>query len=256
MPQLDERLIVRTPEAVDVELALAGLGSRGLAYLVDSLCKFILMLLSFIPMAAGTAGVAITVPLIFAVYFGYDPFFEVRRSGRTPGKRANGIRVVSLTGGPVTFRQSALRSVLRLVDEVTILMSAALAILISKKNQRVGDMAAGTLVVRETLGEIPDAQKGVLTRPIHLRRRKTQAAPPSVAPEGLLSAYQVSAVTDDELVAVRRFLERRSALPKDARLRLAQTIAGGISAKVVGQTEGMSAERLLEEVAMARSGLS
>ena len=256
MHSLDERIIIRTPEALDVELTLAGIGSRGLAQIVDLILKLGLMFLASIPLRFGTGGLAITLPLIFAVFFGYAVFFEVRRSGRTPGKRTNGIRVVSLAGGPVTFRQSALRSMLSLLDVITFSLAALVSIIATEKNQRLGDLVAGTVVIRDAFGEVPDSQKGVLMRPIHIGRRQKITDKPLPSGLGLLSGYQVSSVTDDELTAVRRFLERRAALPTEARTRLAEALAAGIASKVPAIPQELSAERFLEEVAMARSGLT
>jgi uncharacterized RDD family membrane protein YckC len=93
---------------------------------------------------------AIWVLLGFLLFVGYDVAFEVLASGRTPGKRLTGLRVVLENGGPVTFPASAVRNVLRLIDLLpgTYLVGIA-SILVSSRNQRLGDHAAGTLVVRD-----------------------------------------------------------------------------------------------------------
>src|SRR5206468_11279553 len=93
----------------------------------------------------------------FLVYFGYDVAFETLASGRTPGKRAAGLRVVRLGGEPVGFVASAVRNLGRLVDMQPGLLYAvgAATILFSRHNQRLGDLAAGTLVVRERRAPLP-----------------------------------------------------------------------------------------------------
>src|SRR5947209_19253285 len=86
----------------------------------------------------------------FALITFYDIFFEGFQSGRTPGKRLNGLRVVRVEGHPVNFLTSAVRNVIRPVDFLpTAYLLGAVVILATRKNQRIGDVIAGTLVVRE-----------------------------------------------------------------------------------------------------------
>ena len=93
----------------------------------------------------------------FVVIWGYDTLFETFNSGQTPGKKRLSIRVVSESGGGLSFRMAAIRNLLRIVDEGTLFLGALFSIAASPRNQRLGDMAAGTLVVRE---EAPDANAG------------------------------------------------------------------------------------------------
>ncbi|HVW34689.1 MAG TPA: RDD family protein, partial [Acidimicrobiia bacterium] len=158
----DDRLAIPTPEGVELELVLAGLGSRLVATLVDYLIKTALLLaLVFIGGAvagdeSGGFGAAVFIVASFAVFFVYDVAFETLASGRTPGKRAAGLRVVRLAGEPVGFVASAVRNLLRLVDSLPgIYAVGAACVLFSRRNQRLGDMAAGTLVVRERRAALP-----------------------------------------------------------------------------------------------------
>ncbi len=93
---------------------------------------------------------AIYVVVVFLFFWGYDVAFEVLASGRTPGKRWNGLQVVRSGGQPITFLPSATRNLLRLIDWLpSLYLVGIVSILASAKNQRVGDILAGTVVVRE-----------------------------------------------------------------------------------------------------------
>src|SRR5437867_9528930 len=141
----------------------------------------------------------------FLVWFGYDVAFETLASGRTPGKRATGLRVVRLGGEPVGFAASAVRNLLRLVDGLPgIYAVGAACILFSRRNQRLGDLAAGTLVVRERRAPLPGALPPV----------------PDFAVVDRYAAWDVSGVPAFELVTVRRFVGGRWQLGPAARGRL------------------------------------
>jgi uncharacterized RDD family membrane protein YckC len=174
----------------------------------------------------------------FLVQFGYDVLFETLGSGRTPGKRWTGLRVVMKSGGPVGFVASSVRNILRIVDALPgFYLVAILSVLFTSNNQRLGDLAAGTLVVRE--------------------RRQARALPPSAdsparptdADAGL---WDVSAVSADEVATVRRFLERRATLTPDARERLAHEMATRLAPKVAGPPRHWQAEAFLEYLVSAK----
>ena len=171
------------------------------------------------------------------LFVGYDVAFEVLASGRTPGKRLNGLRVVLETGAPVTFPASAVRNALRLID---ILPGAYLvgiaSILVSERNQRLGDHAAGTLVVRERKALPPEPRLRSYRRPVD-------------AP----AAWDTSAIGADELAAVRGFLARRDALTENARIQLATELAGRLRPKVGGGVADEAPELFLERLAAAKA---
>src|SRR5438874_7851272 len=120
----EDRLTLDTPEGVQLELTLAGVGSRFTAALLDYLIQLVILIalgLVFgygfgVTLGGGAWAAAIFFVLVFLVFNGYFIAFEVLASGRTPGKRWNGLRVVRESGAPVTFGASAVRNVLRLVD--------------------------------------------------------------------------------------------------------------------------------------------
>jgi uncharacterized RDD family membrane protein YckC len=238
--ELEDRITIATPEGVDLELTLAGVGSRFVSALVDFAIQLVLVV-AVTGIAAATGafgsgfGVAFAFIAGFLVFAAYDVLFEVFASGRTPGKRLNGLRVVRLDGSPVAFFTSAIRNVLRLVD---ILPGAYLvgiaAILVTRRNQRLGDLAGGTLVVRERT-EQPALQA----------LRRTQPLPTA-------DVWDVTGVTAAELAAVRGFLARRGELTFEARHRLAGDLARALRAKVVGAPENLGSEAFLERLAAAK----
>ena len=246
----EDRISIATPEGVDLQLTLAGLGSRSVARLLDQLVQTgvivavtllgSLLIGSTSDEGNGSGGAAAAgfLVLLFLVQFGYDVLFETLASGRTPGKRWSGLRVVRVDGGPVGFVTSAVRNLLRLVDFLPGVYAVGMvAVVASRRNQRLGDMAAGTLVVREA-------------------RTGTRAAAVPAASELAgehVPAWDVSAVTAEELATVRRFLDRRAALTVEARARLADDLAHRLRPKVVGPPPQLPPEQFLEELAAAKA---
>ena len=236
---------IPTPEGVELELVLAGVGSRLVATLADLVLKGIILLaLWIVGDALGGEGfvVALLVVASFLVWFGYDVAFETLASGRTPGKRAAGLRVVRLGGGPVGFLGSAVRNLLRLVDSLPgIYAVGAVCVLFSRRNQRLGDLAAGTLVVRERRAPLPGSLPG------------GDFGVADFAAADRYAAWDVSGVTPYELVTVRRFLERRWQLDPGARGRLGWELAERLRPKVAGAPPGLHPEQFLEALAEAKA---
>jgi hypothetical protein len=146
---------------------------------------------------------------------------------------------VRVDGSPVTFFTSAIRNVLRLVDILPFVapyLVGIVTILATRRNQRLGDVAAGTLVVRERT-ELPSL-------------RELRMPQPQPVPAG--NSWDVTGVTADELVAVRSFLARRYELTFEARYRLAADLAGALRPKVVGAPENLGSEAFLEKLAVAK----
>jgi uncharacterized RDD family membrane protein YckC len=240
--EIDDRLSIATPEGVDLELALAGLGSRFVAALLDALVQTALVAASALLLLAGIGGGignALFVVVVFLVFFAYDILFEVLASGRTLGKRWTGLRVVRVGGAPVGFLTSSARNVMRLVDILPGMYGVgAIAILATPKNQRLGDVVAGTLVVRERRAHVP-------------------AAPFDPRPSTALAAWDVSAVTAEELATVRSFLARRHDLDHAPRSALARTLAERLRPKVAGPTDEIRGdESFLEQLAAAKAARS
>jgi uncharacterized RDD family membrane protein YckC len=237
----EDVISIDTPEGVPLELTLAGVGSRFLAAIVDTAIQVAtLLVIVLLVSLAGGSGPVVAIGTIFGflVFLGYDILFETKASGRTPGKRVTGLRVVRRGGGPVGFRTSAVRNLLRIVDLLpTAYLVGIITILATKQNQRLGDLAAGTLVLREVKATVPMTPVG-------------PAAPELVEEVG---NWDVSGVTADELATVRRFLERRPGLTPAARARLAQELASRLYPKVIGPPAEVAAEHFLEQLVAAKA---
>lgn len=231
---------IATPEGITIDVQLAGVGSRFTAAIIDGLVQVGLFLaLSLAAAILGRVGAAVFVIGMFLVLSGYDVLFETFNSGRTPGKQWTGLRVVRTGGTPIGFFTACVRNLLRPIDFLPgFYLVGIVAILASGRNQRLGDMAAGTVVMRE--------RKGDRLEEVLLRRR------PSVPSEELL-AWDVSAVDDDELATVQKFLDRRASLAAAARYRLAWELASRLRPKVVGPPDDMEPEPFLECLSVAKA---
>lgn len=247
----EDRISIPTPEGVEVELVLAGLGSRFVAALLDglviggvlvSLWVVGVVVASPVDLAGGVVAAGLVIGS-FLVVFGYDTAFETLASGRTPGKRAVGLRVVRSGGDPPGFLAAAVRNLLRLVDFLPGLYAlGSLCILFTPRNQRLGDMAADTLVVRER-------RAGVAVPGWAARAGNRPAVPTGVS----TGVWDVSSITVDEVATVRRFLERRHGLDPAARRRLGQELADRLRPRVAGAPAGTSAEEFLEGLSAAKA---
>jgi len=235
----EDRLAIATPEGVEVELTLAGIGSRVIAGTIDVIIEILLLgalavLLHFL----GTIGTAVYASLYFAVIFFYDVLFEVLGGGKTPGKRWTGLRVVRAGGRPITFVRSALRNILRLIDILPIAYAIGMtAIFITPRNQRIGDLAAGTHVLRDRHGD---------------RRRGEAPTPLPSFDAGPAADWDVSAVSSADVATVRAFLERRHTLQPHPRSTLAAELATRLGPRVGGANE-QSDERFLEMLVAAKA---
>lgn len=246
--QLDERVTVATPEGVTIELVLAGLGSRFIARLLDTLIQAaVIFALAFAGFAASGNdfdGIAVAVTSVggFAMLFGYDIVLETLNNGRTPGKTAAGIRVTGTDGEPVTFVQSAVRNLLRLADFLPALyLTGSIAIVATGRDQRLGDLAAGTIVVRERFGG---------------RNGEGDPAAPVTVPLAQVATWDVSAIDGEELRVVRHFLERRLAMPWPVRTYFGSEIMRRLAPKVVGAPPDPHPEYLLEGIVVAKQSRS
>jgi uncharacterized RDD family membrane protein YckC len=240
--EFEDRIQIATPEGVDLELTLAGLGSRFVAQMLDLLVQAALAAAVAVGLGAiGGYGLAVVSVAIFAIVFLYQPFFELVAGGRSPGKRWTGLRVVMQGGEPVGLRASAVRNVIRILDFLPVAyLIGSVAILVSGRNQRLGDLAADTIVVRE--------RRGTATR---------QGGPSwlhaPVADTPASAAWDVSAISAGELAAVRSFLQRRDELTVDARNHLAGELVRRLQPKVAGVQPGVEGERFLETLAAAKA---
>ena len=237
--RLDDRVTIGTPEGVQLELVLAGLGSRFVARLLDSVIQLAIIIALAVGVGVSSAPGflrAIVAVLVFLVVFGYDVPFEVLNDGRTIGKMTAGIRVVGRQGEPIGFVTSANRNIMRIVDFLPILYAVGVVSIVSTgSDQRLGDLTAGTLVLR-------DKFPGIDEHP-----------PPITVPVAAVAAWDVSALDGDDVVTIRQFLDRRLALKADVRAYFANALAAQVAPKVAGAPYGAHPEYLLEGVVAAKS---
>lgn len=146
---LDTAYNIGTPEGVELRLPVAGLAPRSLAWLVDALIKFVtLTVLAIVLELLGDLGVGLHLLVVFALLWFYNVLFEVFNHGATPGKRALGLRVMNANGTPVGWSGSLIRNLIRFIDVLPGCYAfGCVAVLMSRQFQRLGDLAAGTIVV-------------------------------------------------------------------------------------------------------------
>ena len=245
--ELEDRLTITTPEGVELDLQLAGLGARYIAQVVDLAIKVAAIgLTALVLLAAGLTGLAIFLPAFFLIQYGYDVVFETFAGGRTPGKMAARLRVVRTGGEPVDFASSAIRNILRVVDGIPFsYVPGIVSILVTKRNQRLGDLAAGTIVIHE---ERPLPGPPPVWGPPGWG--PPQAPPPQ---PGWGPTWDVSAVSASDAAAVRSFLERRWTIDVRARGALAQQLAEALWPKVAGAPGGLPPEAFLEQLAQQKA---
>jgi uncharacterized RDD family membrane protein YckC len=245
----EDRMSIATPEGLELDLVLAGAGSRLIAALLDLLLKVALLVAVGVVTVWTSPGSGLLVAAwsitFFLVWFGYDVLFELTSGGRTPGKRWTGLRVLATDGSSVGAGASVVRNLLRLVDAIPgAYLVGIVLVALTKHHQRVGDLVAGTLVVRERrdLGRSPRAGASAGGQPLG----RTPA-------DDELATWDVSAVTAEEAATVARFLDRRHGLDPAARRRIAEQLASRLLPKVVGPAEAPVAERFLEDLVSAKS---
>ncbi len=212
-----------TPESVELEFTLAGIGSRAWALIIDYHVLGLIIGLFLIVWTtisvqlldfwtsifgdqAGLWSLAIAFFLFFAIYVGYFVFFEAIWQGQTPGKRVAKIRVVRDDGRPVGLQQTTLRALLRPFDEL--LFIGAFLIIFSGKEKRLGDLIAGTIVIQTQAVNVSVKEKLVLSE-----------AANSVC-ENLLQVADLSPMLPDDFAVIREYLIRRNIMSEKARASL------------------------------------
>ncbi len=267
---LEDRYIAATPEGVSLSVVLAGLGSRFTAYLLDALFQGVALIVFALALGALVRNGGETSSLVasgaFALFaavdlIGYFVVFDLLWSGRSPGKRITGLRVVRVGGGPVGFWSSILRNVLRLVDVLpSFYLVGSVLILATPRNQRLGDLDAGTVVVRQRTGAVTAmgarswADPGQWTAPVGGGRGwvPTSPAGPGVVPAEL-AHWDVSAVGPNEVMLAGMFLSNRHGYAPEARARLGIDLANRIWPLVAGAPPTLAPEQFLEAVVLVKS---
>ena len=257
-----DQINIDTPELVSIEMPLAGIGSRFIALLVDYLIWFagllIVVLASSVVIPAihafdrvsETWAEAVVIFLIFLLNWGYFTLFEAFWNGRTPGKRVARIRVIQRSGRAIGLFESMARNLIRYVDQLPFFYAVGvISMFVTKQHQRLGDLAAGTLVVRDREIETP------LWGDSGSRTFTAQAFAPNLpAPEPhslvTLPAAGVAKLSPADLEVLEGFFARRLDMSMETREALGRRIASAIQAKTGLQIpDGASVETFLEATA-------
>jgi uncharacterized RDD family membrane protein YckC len=258
-----DQLSIETPELVAIEMPVAGLGSRFAAVLVDYLIWTAIVVGLFILMAVIMPNmhglgekwaVGILIFIFFLLRWGYFTLFEAFWNGRTPGKRVAKIRVIQRTGRGIGLFEAMTRNLLRFVDEMPFFyVVGVISVFCTRDHQRLGDLAAGTLVVHEhrSPDETPSSSSGrTFTSFFDAAASSTN---PSTVPQqqsaGIYSAG-IQKLDSRDLEVLEGFFARRLDLTLEMRAALASRIAAGLKAKSgLEPLGGTSTETFLEEIA-------
>jgi uncharacterized RDD family membrane protein YckC len=262
--EAEETLIIETPERVPLAFSLASIGNRFLAVTIDHAIQFFvifLIYLIFTGLAGGgsdpfvaSAGeqmpkwtIALMILALFLVFASYFIFFEWFWNGQTPGKRLLKLRVIRDDGRPITIWEAVARNLLRIFDAIPgfvipIYSIGLIVIFMSGRDQRVGDIFAGTVVIRERSDEAP-AFEDVFSN------RISDAAFRRVQPKMNITA-NVSDLTEDEMEVVEVFLRRRWDLSERQRSWMAWRVALPLMYKLKPgyERETFTYEGFLEEI--------
>ncbi|HET9394030.1 MAG TPA: RDD family protein [Candidatus Rubrimentiphilum sp.] len=239
---MDRTLRVRTPESIAFSYELAGLGSRFLAMSIDLIIQILLAIgifwglfyaalntpivrhASVVAKTAESVTLAIVSFIVFLIFFGYFIIFEAYWNGQTPGKKLLALRVVRDGGYPVDFASAAVRNLIRVGELIFgFYLTSAVAALLSPENKRLGDMAAGTIVVR-------DARSAALAQ---------------ITGESHAQAPHFAMLDDDESALIDRFVARRDGMAPGNRAAMAAQIAARVRPRVSRDLQQLSDEELL-----------
>lgn len=227
------RVKYQTPESVELEFTLAGIGNRAWALVIDYhilgllivgfLIVWVALATQIVELTAKLFGlealelwlIAIALMVMYSIYTGYFVWFETLWQGQTPGKRFAKIRVIRDDGRPIGLQQATLRSLLRPFDDILFL--GALLIICTPQEKRLGDWVAGTIAIQ---AESP-ATAATLT---------ISAAAQTLATQILKSNNSFAQLLPDDFAVIREYLQRRSAMAPKARKQLSLQLAQQIQA--------------------------
>ncbi len=263
MDYVSDQLNIDTPELVDIEMPLAGIGSRFIAMLIDYLIlipgllllwwlsNFLLPGISAYSERTAQWTAAFYTILTFSLWWGYFSLFEAFWNGRTPGKRVARIRVIQRSGRAIGLFESLARNLVRVIDSIPLIYAVGvITVFATKQHQRLGDLAAGTLVVRDRQEETP-AWAGEGGARTFTAQIYTPVAPQPEPHTALtLPAAEIAKLAASDLQVLEGFFARRLDMSLETRHTLAERIAAAIQAKSGLETPlGASVETFLEATA-------
>lgn len=271
-----DQLNIETPEQVDLRFPVAGIGSRFIAILIDSLVQIgsylLLGILVYVTSTSSVVGqkmgqtsdtatkwiVALFILLNFLMFWGYFVLFETFWKGQTPGKRVMKLRVLKDSGRSITLFEAMARNLLRIVDLLpNFYLVGLIAMLCNRQHQRLGDLVAGTIVVHERSDEQPilTHNSRTFTASLYAEPEAEQGLMPKAREEWAASEAEVpgdavTPLTSADLHLIESFFSRALDLSVETRARLAAQVAARMSERMGRPIpEGMPPERLLELIA-------
>ena len=239
--ETEETLIIETPERVPLEFALASIGNRFLAVVIDHFIQYLTMFVvayAFLNLSGLTKNngaevteffqelpkwtLALMIVALFLIFAGYFIFFEWLWNGQTPGKRLLKLRVIRDDGRPITLWEAMARNLLRIFDAfpglvLPVYSVGLLAIFANRRDQRIGDLFAGTVVIRERADVAPTFAE-TFANPISDAALRRVNKPISLRAE-------IGSVTAEEVEVVESFLRRRWDLTERQRIWMAWRVA-------------------------------
>ena len=270
-----DQLSIETPEQVALEFPVAGIGSRFVALLLDHILQFgalLVLLLVFIAVMAaegehaedklsGKWFIASFIFIVFAIIWGYFALFEAFWQGQTPGKRVMKLRVIKDTGRQITLFESLARNLLRFVDYMpSLYLAGVITMLCNKRNKRLGDLAAGTLVVHERAEDqtllwtgTPQRTPGLFAP--NIAQAQLDPWRPASPTEPIFAPDAVARLSQQDLLVIEAFFARALDLPLETRAAMAYRILGEVSARMAVTPPTGNPERALESVATQLRGL-
>ncbi|MEC4985025.1 MAG: RDD family protein [Oscillatoria sp. PMC 1068.18] len=250
------RVRLETPESVELDFTLAGIGNRAYALLIDYIIWSLILLVFivgssyfssqlvsfFSEIIGGKVDlelwfISFQIIITFAIYIGYFVFFETLWRGQTPGKRFIKVRVIRDDGRPARLPQASLRALLRPVDDFVFL--GVFLIIFSKREKRLGDWLAGTIVIQE--------------------ERSVKTANFSLSPEAknlasqLLLEADLSRLIPEDFAIIREYLQRRKVMTSQAKIEKARYLAYQVKDILALEVipEQVTATQFLEAVYLA-----
>ncbi|SEO64475.1 Uncharacterized membrane protein YckC, RDD family [Amphibacillus marinus] len=213
-----EQSEIKTPEYVSLKYAIAGIGSRGAAFIIDQLIIATVYIIIFISMFFVFESsfffiptdqqllwfLAIIVIFVFVLEWSYFVVQEFFWNGKTIGKRIIGLRVIQDNGHRITLLSSIIRNLLRIIDSLpTSYLLGLMLIFFQAKHQRLGDLAAGTIVVHD------ERVKKKKIDPVEKQMRKSGI----VVDNSLFAGVQLNQITEKDFELVKTYCQRYQKLP-------------------------------------------
>jgi uncharacterized RDD family membrane protein YckC len=261
MEPIRDQLNIDTPELVDIEMPLAGIGSRFIGALIDTLIAVVaglLLIAAFMIIVpalhlfnnvSANWATGIFFLAVFLLQWGYFSLFEAFWNGRTPGKWVAKIRVIHQSGRGITFIESLGRNLVRIIDWIPSFYGIGIVTMfVTRRHQRLGDLVAGTLVVRDRKVDEPH-WSGTSSRTFTGPALTADSPIPPPHLSVVLPAPALAKLAITDLEVVEGFFARRLDMDLTTRATLAGRIAAAICAKSgLEIAPGTSVETFLEAV--------